>query len=137
MTRQIGRERGACRARPQDRHVSGHDSSIVQAARPAPPATAEPLDYIARGMGANGWTRERLTDLIHRILRDDLLAPRPDFTPQSNMIESGLDSLAVTQLMLAIEEATGVWTDESLLTPENLETAETLAASIYEYVERS
>ena len=53
---------------------------------------------------------------------------------QSNLIESGLDSLAVTQLMLAIEEATGVWTDESLLTPENLETAETLAASIYEYV---
>jgi hypothetical protein len=38
--------------------------------------------------------------------------------------------------MLAIEEATGVWTDESLLTPENLETAETLAASIYEYVSR-
>ncbi len=88
-------------------------------------------------MSVNGWTRERLTDLIHRILRDDLLAPQDDFSPQSNLIESGLDSLAVTQLMLAIEEATGVWTDESLLTPENLETAETLAASIYEYVARS
>jgi acyl carrier protein len=85
-------------------------------------------------MSVNGWTRERLTDLIHRILRDELLAPQPDFTPQSNLIESGLDSLAVTQLMLAIEEATGVWTDESLLTPENLETAETLAASIYAHV---
>jgi len=84
----------------------------------------------------NGWTRERLTDLIHRILRDDLLAVDGDFSPQSNLIESGLDSLAVTQLMLAIEEATGVWTDESLLTPENLETAETLAASIYEHVAR-
>jgi acyl carrier protein len=97
------------------------------------------LHYIARrmGTGINGWTRERLTDLIHRILRDDLLAPEGDFSPQSNLIESGLDSLAVTQLMLAIEEATGVWTDESLLTPENLETAETLAASIYEYVSRS
>jgi len=87
-------------------------------------------------MSTNGWTRERLTDLIHRILRDDLLAPRSDFTPQSNLIESGLDSLAVTQLLLAIEEATGVWTDESLLTPENLETTETLAASIYEHVAR-
>ena len=83
--------------------------------------------------GINGWTREKLTELIHRILRDDLLAACSDFTPQSNLIESGLDSLAVTQLMLAIEEATGVWTDESLLTPENLETAETLAASIYEH----
>jgi hypothetical protein len=38
--------------------------------------------------------------------------------------------------MLAIEEATGVWTDESLLTPENLETSETLAASIVDYVGR-
>jgi len=80
------------------------------------------------------WTRERLTELIHRILRDDLLTPDGEFTPQSNLIDSGLDSLAVTQLMLAIEEATGVWADESLLTPENLETSETLAASIHEYV---
>jgi acyl carrier protein len=88
-------------------------------------------------MSANAWTRERLTELIHRILRDDLLAVDGDFSPQSNLIESGLDSLAVTQLLLAIEEATGVWTDESLLTPEHLETAETLAASIYEYVSRS
>ena len=88
-------------------------------------------------MSGNGWTRERLADLIHRILRDDLLAPEGDFSTKSNLIESGLDSLAVTQLLLAIEEATGVWTDESLLTPENLETAETLAASIYEHVASS
>ncbi len=81
------------------------------------------------------WTRERLAELIHRILRDDLLMPEGEFTPQSNLIDSGLDSLAVTQLMLAIEEQTGVWTDESLLTPENLETSETLAASIHDYVQ--
>ena len=109
--------------------MSGHAASIVHG-----PATDPPLAYIARVTSINGWTRERLTDLIHRILRDDLLAVDGDFSPQSNLIESGLDSLAVTQLLLAIEEATGVWTDESLLTPENLETAETLAASIYEHV---
>ncbi|MEM7409388.1 MAG: acyl carrier protein [Myxococcota bacterium] len=78
-----------------------------------------------------GWTPETLTELIHRILRDELLQSSEGFTPTSNLVESGLDSLAVTQLMLAIEEATGVWTDESLLTPENLETAETLAACIH------
>jgi acyl carrier protein len=87
-------------------------------------------------VGDGDWTRERLTELIHRILRDDLLAAGADFTPRSNLVESGLDSLAVTQLMLAVEEATGVWTDESLLTPENLETAETLAACIHEYASR-
>ena len=33
--------------------------------------------------------------------------------------------------MLSIEESTGVWVDESLLTPENLESAESLAALVH------
>ena len=78
------------------------------------------------------WTREALTTKVFEILRDELLEVGGDFTPQSNLVESGLDSLAVTQLMLSIEESTGVWVDESLLTPENLETAETLAACVHE-----
>jgi acyl carrier protein len=82
------------------------------------------------------WTRENLAELIHRILRDDLLEVAEDFTPRSNLIEAGLDSLAVTQLMLSIEETTGVWVDESLLTPENLESAETLAACVHAHVQR-
>jgi len=80
------------------------------------------------------WTRERLTELVHRILRDDLLAVGAEFTARSNLVDAGLDSLAVTQLMLAIEEATGHWVDESLLTPENLETAETLASCIHAHL---
>ena len=82
------------------------------------------------------WTRDRLAELIHRILRDDLLEVSGDFTPASNLIDAGLDSLAVTQLMLSIEECTGVWVDESLLTPENLESSETLAACVHEHVAR-
>jgi len=80
------------------------------------------------------WTRDRLAELIHRILRDDLLQVSDAFTPASNLIEAGLDSLAVTQLMLSIEESTGVWLDESLLTPENLASSETLAACVHEHV---
>ena len=49
----------------------------------------------------------------------------------------GLDSLAVTQLMLSIEETTGVWVDESLLTPENLQSSETLAACVHDHVRRT
>lgn len=82
------------------------------------------------------WTRERLAELIHRVLRDELLEVADDFTPRSNLIEAGLDSLAVTQLMLSIEENTGVWVDESLLTPENLASSETLAACVHEHVSR-
>ena len=36
----------------------------------------------------------------------------------------------MTQLLLSLEERTGVWVDDSLLTPENLESAETLAALV-------
>jgi acyl carrier protein len=82
------------------------------------------------------WTRDRLAELIHRILRDELLEVSEDFTPTSDLIEAGLDSLAVTQLMLSIEENTGVWVDESLLTPENLASSETLAACVHEHVSR-
>lgn len=77
------------------------------------------------------WTLEALTEQIHGILRDEILSVDSGFTPDSNLVESGLDSLAVTQLLLAIEERTGVWVDEGLLTPENLKTSTTLAALVH------
>ena len=71
--------------------------------------------------------RDRLALRIVEILRDELLTVDESFTPSSNLVATGLDSLAVTQLMLSIEEKTGVWVDESLLTPEMLESCESLA----------
>jgi len=78
------------------------------------------------------WSREALVECVHAILRDDILAVGTEFSPRSNLVEAGLDSLAVTQLLLSIEESTGVWVDESLLTPENLRTSETLAELVFE-----
>jgi len=77
-------------------------------------------------------SREDLTKRVFELLRDEILDADASFSPHSNLVDAGLDSLAVTQLMLSIEEATGVWVDESLLTPEHLESAETLAALVYE-----
>jgi len=76
-------------------------------------------------------TRDSLTTRVFEILRDEILEVDSGFTPKTNLVEAGLDSLAVTQLMLSIEESTGVWIDESLLTPENLENAEALAALVH------
>lgn len=76
-------------------------------------------------------TRDRLVELVVEIVRGELLAVGPEFSARSNLVEAGLDSLALTQLLLAIEERTGIWVDESLLTPENLESAETLAACVH------
>ena len=76
------------------------------------------------------FTQASVIESVFRILRDEILSVGSDFTPGSDLIEAGLDSLALTQLMLSIEEQTGVWVDESLLTPESLKTAETLAALV-------
>jgi acyl carrier protein len=73
---------------------------------------------------------EELTKRVFEILRDEILSVGDDFKPDSNLIDAGLDSLGVTQLMLSIEEYTGVWIDESLLTPENLESAHSLASLV-------
>jgi acyl carrier protein len=84
---------------------------------------------------ASNWTPETLTQRVFEILRDELLDVGEDFSPRSNLVDAGLDSLAVTQLMLSIEESTGIWVDESLLTPENLETSETLARCVHAQLE--
>ena len=79
---------------------------------------------------ARVWDQDQLANLIHQTLRDELLSVGHDFVTSSNLIDAGLDSLAVTQLMLSVEEATGVWVDEGELTPENLENSETLARCV-------
>ena len=81
------------------------------------------------------WSREALVERVFAILRDEILTVGSEFSPRSNLVESGLDSLAVTQLLLSIEESTGVWVDEGLLTPENLCSSETLADLVYEQLQ--
>ncbi len=77
-------------------------------------------------------TREDLEQRIFDIVRQDILSVDDSFTKDTNLIEAGLDSLALTQLMLAIEESTGVWVDESLLTEETLASVKTLSALVAE-----
>jgi acyl carrier protein len=76
-------------------------------------------------------TRDDLIQLVFELVQNEL-SVGDDFSPRSNLVAAGLDSLAVTQLLLAIEETTGVFLDESLLTPETLECVETLAARVHE-----
>ncbi|MBI3766873.1 MAG: acyl carrier protein [Deltaproteobacteria bacterium] len=82
-------------------------------------------------MTTKDWTQTALVECVVDSVRE-LLSLGADFSPQSDLVAAGLDSLAVTQLMLAIEDRTGIWVDESRLTPENLRSAETLAACVYE-----
>ena len=76
-------------------------------------------------------TKQELEQKIFDIVREDILQVDDTFTPQTNLVEAGLDSLALTQLMLAIEESTGVWIDESLLTEETLASVVSLSALVH------
>lgn len=69
--------------------------------------------------------------LIFEVLRDELLEVDAKFNEQSDLVEAGLDSLGITQLLLTVEEQTGIWVDESELTPENLESTEALARCVF------
>jgi len=80
-------------------------------------------------------SREELEQRIFDIVREGILSVDDTFTKESNLIEAGLDSLALTQLMLAIEESTGVWVDESLLTEETLASVLTLSALVHQVLE--
>ena len=79
-----------------------------------------------------GLTQEVLTQRVYQILRDELLDVDGSFTARSNLVDAGLDSLAVTQLLLWVEETTGVWVYERRITPVNLESAESLATLVFE-----
>ena len=71
-----------------------------------------------------------LTQHVFQVVRDQILDGRADFTAQTDLVAAGVDSLALTQVLLAIEEHTGFWLEESLLTPESLKSAEALAALV-------
>ena len=77
-------------------------------------------------------TVESLVGIVFDIVRGEQLRVGSDFTPRSSLIQAGLDSLAVTQLLLGIEERTGIWVDEGLLTPENLASAESFGCCIHD-----
>jgi acyl carrier protein len=81
--------------------------------------------------------KDELQQRILEIVREGILEVDDTFVASSNLIEAGLDSLALTQLMLAIEEATGVWVDESLLTEETLASVETLAELVHASLEQT
>jgi acyl carrier protein len=75
---------------------------------------------------------ESLEETVLHIVRDDILDTDGEFTTSTPLLESGLDSFSLTQLLLAIEEETGIWIDESHLTREHLENVETLTNCLRE-----
>jgi len=66
------------------------------------------------------------------LVSERLLETQPGFGPDSNLYESGLDSMALMQLLILVEEEYGVSIPESALTKQNFSTVRHLSQLIVE-----
>jgi acyl carrier protein len=81
------------------------------------------------------WSTDELVDLLIDVLETEIFREPRDLSADSNLEETGLDSLKLTQVLLSVEERTGLWLDEDRLTQENLRTVKTLAQCIHDALE--
>lgn len=70
---------------------------------------------------------EEVAQEIAVLISQRLLEVPPGFNSSSNLFELGLDSMAIMQMLLLIDERFGIWLEPSDLTRENFTTALTVA----------
>ena len=75
---------------------------------------------------------EPLEPQLVTMIRERLLETRPGFDADSNLYEAGLDSMALMQLLILVEEEYGVSIPEADLTKQNFSTTRHLAQLIRE-----
>jgi acyl carrier protein len=64
------------------------------------------------------------------IIQNEILESSKTLTPESNLFEAGLDSMAIMQLLLHIEDHFQVSLDPADLSRENFQTASKITALI-------
>ena len=67
------------------------------------------------------------------LVRERLLEVRPGFDAESNLYDNGLDSMAIMQLLLLVEEKYGVAIPDGALTRPNFQTVRQVAQLIREH----
>lgn len=75
---------------------------------------------------------EPLEPQLVTMISERLLETRPGFDADSNLYEAGLDSMALMQLLILVEEEYGVSIPEADLTKQNFSTTRHLAQLIRE-----
>ena len=70
---------------------------------------------------------EELAQELGILISQRLLEVPPTFNSSSNLFELGLDSMAIMQMLLLIDEKFGIWLEPSDLTRENFNTPLTIA----------
>lgn len=82
-------------------------------------------------------TRDTLEQQLVTLISERLLETRPGFGADSDLYENGLDSMAIMQLLVLLEEEYGVSISESALTRKNFGTVRRLAGLIGEHAEQA
>lgn len=81
--------------------------------------------------------QESLEQQLVQLVSERLLETQPGFNADSNLYDSGLDSMAIMQLLILLEEEYGVALPESELTRQNFSTVRGVAALIRARAARS
>jgi acyl carrier protein len=71
-----------------------------------------------------------LEQQLVQLVSERLLETQPGFDADSNLYDSGLDAMAIMQMMILIEEEFGVALPESELTRQNFSTVRNVAGLI-------
>ena len=71
--------------------------------------------------------QESLEQQLVQLVSERLLETQPGFDVDSNLYDSGLDSMAIMQLLILLEEEYGVAVPESELTRQNFSTVRSVA----------
>lgn len=75
---------------------------------------------------------DHLDQQLVTLVSERLLETQPGFGADSNLYEAGLDSMALMQLLILVEEEYGVSIPESALTKQNFSTVRHLSQIIHE-----
>lgn len=78
---------------------------------------------------------ERVERELLAVVRQRLLDPGVEMEPTTPLASVGLDSMAVMQLLLLIEESFGLWLPESGLTRESLRDVRSLAGVVASHLD--
>jgi acyl carrier protein len=74
--------------------------------------------------------QEPLEQQLVHLVSERLLETQPGFDVDSNLYDSGLDSMAIMQLLILIEEEYGVALPEGELTRQNFSTVRSVAGLV-------